>query len=272
MDAATGRPRYRARVPGAALVHGATFDADGFAGEAAGNTDASDTGAGAGQEPNLASTSVATLAGIVWDADRRFPDELAAYAVEELGKVPGRAVTADLLKAVQTPGLAAIARRKAEQALATRRDDESSDLLVEALKQRADFADDTHPTAVVSIARATMATRSKPVAVALAEHLRRPETGPEAIIEISRAVVSAGATDALPALRDFVCMYRGEPFFDADPAALLAVADALLALGGAPERQLLLFIVEEPRTVDPLRRHLQRALAAAPARSALAGP
>jgi len=100
-------------------------------------------------------------------------------------------VTADLLKVVQTPTLAAPARKKAEQALAARRDDDSADLLVEALKQRADYVEDTQPTAVVAIARATMTTRSRPVAVALAEHLRRPETVPEAIIEISQAVQAA---------------------------------------------------------------------------------
>jgi hypothetical protein len=102
--------------------------------------------------------------------------------------------------------------------------------------------------------------------------LRRSETVPEAIIEISQAVLAAGAADALPALRDFVCMYRGEPFYDADPAALIAVADAVLALGGPEERQLLLFVAEEPRTVEPLRRHLQRALAQPPARPAMAQP
>jgi len=46
-------------------------------------------------------------------------------------------------------------------------------------------------------------------------------------------------------------MYRGDPFYDADPAALIAVADAVLALGGAAERQLLLFVAEESRTVEP---------------------
>jgi outer membrane protein assembly factor BamB len=261
LDAPSGQPRYRARVPGASLVHGATFDADGFAGAARALVDAA--------APAPLAT---TLAGIVWDSDRRFSDELSAYVVEELGKLPGRAVTADLLKAVQAPVLPALARRRAEQALATRRDEESNDLLIEALRQRADFADDTRPTSVSAIARATVGTRSRPVAAALAEHLRRPETAPETILEISQAVTAAGAVEALPMLRDFLCMYRGEPFYDADPTALNAIASTLLALGGAADRQLLLFIAEEPRTVEPLQRHLRRALAAAPARAAMAAP
>jgi hypothetical protein len=85
-------------------------------------------------------------------------------------------------------------------------------------------------------------------------------------------VTAAAAVEALPALRDFVCMYRGEPFYDGDPTALVAVVDTLLALGGPADRQLLLFVSEEPRTVEPLRRHLQRALAVAPVRAAMAPP
>ena len=56
-------------------------------------------------------------------------------------------------------------------------------------------------------------------------------------------------------------MYRADPAYDGDPSALIAVAEALLKLGGAADRQLLLFVAEEPHTVAPLRAHLRRALA-----------
>jgi outer membrane protein assembly factor BamB len=267
LDAATGRPVYRARIPGATMVRGATFDADGFGGAAPGATGAA--------EPAQASPTLAeTLAAILWDSDRRFSDALATYVVDELGKLPGRAVTAELLKAVQAPpaALAAPARKKADEALASRRDPESADLFVAALAVRADYADDTHPTSVASIARAATAMRSKPVALALADHLRRPETAPDTVVQISRALAAAGAVEALPTLRDFLCMYRGEPVFDGDPTALIAVATAILELGGPPDRQLLLFVAEEPRTVEPVRLHLRRALAATPTAAALAAP
>ena len=160
----------------------------------------------------------------------------------------------------------------ADDALATRRDAASSQLLVEALKVHADYADDTRPTSVAAIARATLVTKSREVALALAEFLRRPETDTDTLALISQAIAAAGAVEALPLLRDFVCMYRGEPMYDGDPTALIASATAMLELGGPAERELLLFVAEEPRTVDPLRRHLRRALAAAPAATALGTP
>jgi hypothetical protein len=76
----------------------------------------------------------------------------------------------------------------------------------------------------------------------------------------------------LPALRDFLTMYRADPIFDGDPMALAAASEALLALGGPGERQLLLYLAEEPRTVEPLRAHLRRALAQTAAASMAAAP
>ena len=52
LDPATGRAVYRAQIPDATMVRGATFDADGFAGAP-----------GAGAAPDLA----ATLSSILWD-------------------------------------------------------------------------------------------------------------------------------------------------------------------------------------------------------------
>jgi len=258
LDPATGRGIYRTRIPDATMVRGATFDADGFTGAGGEGAEA--------EAPDLA----ATLSSILWDGDRRFSEELAAYTVAELGRLPGRAVTADLIKAVQAPPavLPIAARRAADDALATRHDAASEELFVEALKVETDYADDTRPTSVAAIARATLATKSKVVAMALAPHLLRPETEPDTIALVSQALAAAGAVEALPVLRDFVCMYRGEPAYDGEPSALIAAATALLQLGGPAERELLLFIAEEPRTVEPLRRHLQRALAGAAATTA----
>jgi len=95
---------------------------------------------------------------------------------------------------------------------------------------------------------------------ALIAHLRRPETSPVAATQIARALAAIGATEALPALRDFVTMYRADPIYDGDPTALVAASEAMLALGGPAERELLLYLTEEPHTVEALRVHLRRAL------------
>ena len=74
------------------------------------------------------------------------------------------------------------------------------------------------------------------------------------------AIGPEAATVSIPALRDFLTMYRADPANDADPSALIAAAEALIKLGGAADRRLLLFVAEEPHTVAPLRAHLMKAL------------
>jgi hypothetical protein len=94
----------------------------------------------------------------------------------------------------------------------------------------------------------------------LVAQLRQPETPPPAAAQIARALVATGGQEALPALRDYLTMYRTDPAHDADPSALIAVAEALIKLGGPGDRRILLYAAEEPHTVAPLRAHLRRAL------------
>jgi hypothetical protein len=94
----------------------------------------------------------------------------------------------------------------------------------------------------------------------LVAQLRQPETPVQSAAQIARALVATGGEEAIPALRDYLTMYRADPAHDADPSALIAIAEALLKLGGAADRRLLLFVAEEPHTVAPLRAHLVRAL------------
>ena len=129
------------------------------------------------------------------------------------------------------------------------------------LTTHADYADGKAAPAVEILARAAGAMKATTAAPALVAHLRRPETPPAALTQIARALAAIGATDALPALHDFVTMYRADPLYDGDPTPLVAASEAMLALGGPAERQLLLYLAEEPHTVEPLRVHLRRALA-----------
>jgi hypothetical protein len=101
---------------------------------------------------------------------------------------------------------------------------------------------------------------ARAVAPDLEVHLRLPETSPAAATEIAKALVQLGAGESGPALRDFVTMYRADPGSQRDPTALVAAAEALLKLGGPADRQLLLFLAEEPHTAAGLRAHVTRAL------------
>ncbi|HEX4405996.1 MAG TPA: PQQ-binding-like beta-propeller repeat protein [Polyangia bacterium] len=244
LDTRTGRRLYAARLPGE-VVRGATFDAEGW------------TPAGkATTTPSLSET----LSTIVWDPDRRFWD-VKMFAIEELARQPGREVTDQLLKITEQEGLPPAVYQKAGEALVARKDATSGDLLAHALEAHADYADGRTAPAVEILARAAGAMKATAAVPALIAHLRRPETSPAAATQIARALAAIGGTDALPALRDFVTMYRADPIYDGDPAPLVAASEAMLTLGGPAERELLLYLAEEPRTVEPLRVHLRRALA-----------
>jgi hypothetical protein len=253
LDRATGRRLYKSQLSGM-VVRGATFDAEGYVPTGGGPDDA--RGAGA-------SSLATTLSTIIWDPDRRFWD-VKIFAIEQLAKQPGRDVTADLLKISQKEGMPPAVYQKAGEALIDRKDVGATDLYNATLKVHSDYAEDQRAPAVEVLAKAAVAlggSQARALAPALIEHLRLPETEPAAAMQISRALAGMGATEALPALRDFISMYRADPTYDADPGALIAAAEALVKLGGAGERQLLLFIAEEPKTIDPLRLHIRRALA-----------
>jgi outer membrane protein assembly factor BamB len=268
LDTATGARTYEARLPGSEVVRGATFDAEGFA-----------------PQPKTAAAPgelLGALATIVGDPDQRFP-ELKAFAIAELGRLPGKAVTSQLLGLLDKEGLPAMAYQKAGEALVGRRDAESMELLSAALKKHADYADGrvTPPVGLLARAVAALGPSGRAVAPELAAHLRLPETQPAAAAEIARALAALGpdaATVSVPALRDFLTLYRADPLYDADPAALIAAAEALLHVGGTAERELMLFIADEPHTATGLRAHLRRALGEtggprrAPETSAASGP
>jgi hypothetical protein len=248
LDRTTGARVYEARLPGE-VVRGASLDVEGF----------SPSGAPLAGGPDLTST----LATIIADPDMRFPD-LKVFAIEELGKQPGKEVSAKLLEILTKEGLPAPAYRRAGEALVTRRDAGSTEQLAAALRHHADYAEGKQPPPVDLLARAigSLGAAGRIATPELVAHLRLPETPPLATAEIARSLAAIGAEEAVPALRDFLTMYRADPVYDADPSALLAAAEALIKLGDAGDRELLLFIAEEPHTTSALRAHLGRALRA----------
>jgi len=250
LDRVTGARRYQARLSGE-TVNAATFDADGFSPKLAGSE------SGAGAAPDL----VGTLGAIVADPDRRFPD-MKLFAIEEIGRQPGRDATGKLLEILGERSLTPLAAQKTSEALAGRKDTQSADLLAAALRRHADYADDRTAPPVDYLARAVAALGpgGRSVTPELVAQLRLPETPTPAAAQIARALVATGGEEAVPALRDYLTMYRADPVHDADPSALIAVAEALLKLGGPADRRLLLFVAEEPHTVAPLRAHLVKAL------------
>jgi outer membrane protein assembly factor BamB len=247
LDPSTGARIYQAGLSGD-VVRGATFDAEGFTPPAT---------SAAGAPPDL----LGSLTAIIADPDQRFP-ALKLFAIEELGRQPGRDVTAKLLQILQTEKMAPLAIQKAGEMLVARRDAGALDLLTKALRAHADYTAKRPAPPVEILARAigALGPLARAVAADLDAHLRLPETSPAAATEIAKALVLLGAGESVPALRDFLTMYRADPGYERDPTALVAAAEALLKLGGPADRQLLLFLAEEPHTAAGLRAHVTRAL------------
>ena len=247
LDPITGARTYQATLPGE-VVRGVTFDAEGFA---------PPPGAGASTPPDL----LGALTAIIADPDQRFP-AMKLFAIEELGRQPGREVTAKLIAILQNDKAAPLAVQKAGEMLVARRDAGALDLLTAALRAHADYGEKRGAPPVEVLARAVgaLGPLARSVAPELDVHLRLPETTPSAAAEIAKALVAIDATESVPALRDFLTMYRADPVYERDPTALVAAAEALLKLGGTADRQLLLFLAEEAHTAAGLRAHLSRAL------------
>ena len=137
LDRRTGVKLYEAHLPGE-VVRGAAFDAEGFA-------PAAPAAAPAPPAPDAAAPAataelVDTLVAIISDKDRRVPD-VKLFAIEELGRQPGREPTRKLLDMMGKEELPPLASQKVGEALAARRDTQSADMLAGALRLTADYAD-----------------------------------------------------------------------------------------------------------------------------------
>jgi hypothetical protein len=245
VDARSGRRLWRARVPVDGIVRGATLDAEGFA----------PPHNAVAKEETLAHA----LASILWDPDRRFM-EVKQYAIDELSRMQGREVTVELLRALEASDLPPPVVQRATDALVDRRDPGSLELYAAALKVKSDYAEDRRPPRLEVLARAVSVTKSAALVPALLQHLRLPETDPAAVRDIADAAMATEAREAVAPFQDYLLQYRADPGFLRAPNALLGAAEVLLKLGGAGHRATLLFLAEDPRTIDPLRAYLRRAL------------
>lgn len=250
LDATTGRRRLLVSVPGLAgrgtVIKGATFDAEGWVPD----------GLGAAAAPPLHQA----LTSIIVDPDKRFSD-VKLFALDELAAQPGREVTADLLNILEHGEGHPLLPQRATDALIARKDPAAVELYVAAVKAHPDYAESRRPQQLDVLARALTRLGAQAAVPALVEHLRLPDTNPSAVRDIADAVLATGARDAIEPFRDFLSEYRADPAFVNEPGPLIAAAEVLLKLGSTADRALLLFVMEEPKTVSALRVSLRRALA-----------
>ena len=227
-------------------VTGATFDADGFKPAGAG---AGDAGAG----------TVSALSAILVDKDTRF-GAVKLFAVASLGKLPGVAASEALLKVIMDESTPAPVYNKAAEMLVARKDADVLPALAKALDVQYDFITGAKPRAIDVLARAIGAIGKPEGAAALIPHLESPATPPGALRDIADALGKCGSKDAIPALRSFLLVYRADPTYAADGGPLVAVIEALLALGGGAERELVQFVAFDARTQTGVAEYAKYAL------------
>lgn len=244
LDPVDGQIQTVGQVAGPIL--GATFDADGWRPDEK----------GAGQPAK----TYEALESIVWDKDTRYQAQ-KLFALTALGRLPDTAATAVLLKVLAADGMAPALHEKAAEMLVARKDERALPLLIAALETRHDFVAGTRPRAVAAIARAIGALGKPEGAAALIPHLRAPETPLDAIAPIAEALAACGDPAAVPALTTYLLLYRSDPAHAVESAALSAVIDALLALGGPAERETVAYVASDLRTQEVVAEYARRALA-----------
>ncbi len=256
IDPATGVVKWSGSLgaDGGAQVLGATFDADGW------NPQGEVTGEAG---------TLAALVAIARDRDARFA-EVKELAVAALASLPGREISTALLAMVQDERTPPKLRETAVEALVARRDAGALDAYATALAIRWDFIQGTRPVAVGEIARVIAGLGGseldgedrKQAVAALIIQLESPQTGNPELTEIVRALAAIGGGAELPALRRQLLAYRADPSFAGDTKLVKALVDALLAHGGAEDRETLVFVAEDPRTDDAVAAYARTALTA----------
>jgi len=238
LDAESGAQIGRAAV--GARIAGGAFAADGFKSAAAQPAPSTDE----------------TLAGIARDRESRFAAQ-KRLAVRELGRRATPAAAAALVSLLTDPSTPEELAEDAATALLARPDPSVVAPLIAALAVHADRVTGKRPRGVGLIARALGAAHAREAVGPLLDHLEDPATSPATAEEIAAALVKIGDPSALPRLQTVLLLHRCDP--DAESVAE-GTLDALAALGGAPEHEVIAFVADDPRTAPALAAHAREKL------------
>lgn len=236
-------------------VLGATFDTGGGKAQLA----------SAGYEAKPLPPVLDVLHSIVFDKDSSFIS-VKLFAVQTLGSLPGREAAAELLRIVTAEGLPAQLAKAAGEVLVARRDADTADLLLAALKQNYDFLEDRRARGIDILARVAAAVAAKETVPALAERLLDPNTPAAALKDIVAALTDLGGVGSSRALRDLLLLYRADVSFANDLDPLRKAGEGLVKIEGEAGRRTLLYVSLEPRTMPALSNHFRKLLSDTAAR------
>ena len=86
------------------------------------------------------------------------------------------------------------------------------------------------------------------------------ETPKKDLLAIADASLEIGDKKAIRPFREFLLAYRADPEFSKDIHPLQKMAEGLFKLGGPRERQVLIFVAEDEKTLPRLKEYVVRML------------
>ena len=213
--------------------------------------------------------TIAALVAIARDHDARF-DRVKELAVGALATLPGAEVTSDLLGVLGDNRAPAHLKDVVVDLLIARKDPSSLGVLTEQLAVHADFIAKTEPDTLGPVAKAMaglagVALDARQVAVALAalaSHLDAPTTQAVDLVAVIDAMSAIGGGAQLQILTSHLLLYHADEELGANAAWAKAIAIALAAHGGPAEREVLRQVAADPRTVPMLASAIRDSLGA----------
>jgi outer membrane protein assembly factor BamB len=175
--------------------------------------------------------------------------------LRELATLEDEGVTKTLVDLASNPLTAPLLIADARVALASRRT--GAKYMLEALARHYDFLHDVLLTPPVGpIAQALAAMKEKSAAPMLAAHLLDPADTDDDVKQAAAALVDLGDASQVPALKQFVMLYRAGADSEAVAAAVVSAGQALLAYGGADGRKVVDATLGDPMTLDAVKGRL----------------
>lgn len=151
------------------------------------------------------------------------------------------------------PDLVAVART----GLASRRN--GAEYMIEALKQRYDFLEGVYePPPVGPLADALAEMKETRAAPLLAMHLNDPANDADGVKRAALALEKLATPAELDELKTFLALYRATAHDEAMVAAVVAVAKAIVRVGGKEGRELVRAAAYDSMTVPSLQEPLRQ--------------
>jgi hypothetical protein len=192
------------------------------------------------------------------DDDRLHPAR--AFAIQQLAKLPDAGVTRELIALCShKPGKPQAAQLAACDELG-KREGKPEDIL-EGLRQKASFLEDTAEPPVGALARAAARIQLKQAAPLILSHAEDPHTAPADLVALFAALEALEVQAAIPQLERFVRLHHAEPAGSDLAPALSSALSVLANLRAKSARATLEYVAADALSLEPVRQKAKDALA-----------